>query len=146
MLAATSVIVKDGKVLSVSRKDDHRSKGFPGGKLEPGEMPYDTMVRETLEETGIRVLSAVFVLGEADDSEVRTYAYFVTEFEGEPESKEDGLVEWVEPREMIAATCSWPKYNRKVLEKLGFQTALVVDAEQQPVVTSEVSKRKTSST
>ena len=47
------VVSEDGRVLM----HRHRRLGLwlqPGGHLEPGEMPADAAVRETLEETGIR--------------------------------------------------------------------------------------------
>ena len=49
------VIFKDGKVLGVSRKDDHTDFGLPGGKMEDSDMgnPEFTAIRECKEETGI---------------------------------------------------------------------------------------------
>lgn len=44
----------DGKVLTV-RKAGTRMFMFPGGKHHPGEAPLDTAVRETREETGVRI-------------------------------------------------------------------------------------------
>lgn len=44
----------DGRVLTV-RKAGTAAFMFPGGKHEPGERPLDTAVRETGEETGLRL-------------------------------------------------------------------------------------------
>jgi 8-oxo-dGTP diphosphatase len=55
-LAYSTAIVRDaaGRILLHQRSDFHRW-GLPGGVIEPGESPADCAMRETLEETGVRV-------------------------------------------------------------------------------------------
>jgi 8-oxo-dGTP diphosphatase len=55
---AAAVIFRDGRVLLTRRADGQHLAGlweFPGGKLEPGESPEETLVRECREECGIEV-------------------------------------------------------------------------------------------
>lgn len=47
------VFSPEGKVLAVSRKDDPNDLGLPGGKAEDGETPFEAVVREVEEETGL---------------------------------------------------------------------------------------------
>jgi 8-oxo-dGTP pyrophosphatase MutT (NUDIX family) len=53
-VAACVVLIRDGAVLAVSRRDDPAKYGFPGGKMEPYEAPEVAAARELFEETGIR--------------------------------------------------------------------------------------------
>jgi 8-oxo-dGTP diphosphatase len=52
---AVAIITSDLGVLVGKRQDGSPPWTFPGGKIEPGESPEDAAVRETLEETGLRV-------------------------------------------------------------------------------------------
>lgn len=51
------MILKDGKVLMARRKNAHGAGeyAFPGGHLEFGESFEDCAIRETAEETGIKI-------------------------------------------------------------------------------------------
>ena len=62
------IIVQDGKVLMGLRKGAHGTGtwSFPGGHLEYGETPEICAVRETLEETGMRV-EAIGSIGFTND-------------------------------------------------------------------------------
>jgi 8-oxo-dGTP pyrophosphatase MutT (NUDIX family) len=52
----TAAIVTSSRgVLIGRRRDGNPPWVFPGGKIEPGESPEDAAIRETLEETGLRV-------------------------------------------------------------------------------------------
>jgi 8-oxo-dGTP pyrophosphatase MutT (NUDIX family) len=51
------LIIKNGLILAVSRRHDKSKFGLPGGKLEPNESHWSAAIRETKEETGIKVLS-----------------------------------------------------------------------------------------
>jgi 8-oxo-dGTP diphosphatase len=58
-VAAYGVCWHDGSVLLaryVSPDGAQRHWTMPGGKVEHGEDPYDTVVREVAEETGYRVV------------------------------------------------------------------------------------------
>lgn len=71
-VAAYAVCVRDGRLLMarwVARDGTHRWT-LPGGGMEHGEDPYDTVVREAEEETGYTV-EPVALLGL--DSVRRTY-------------------------------------------------------------------------
>lgn len=54
---AVCVVLLDNMlmVMAVSRKDDHKKFGLPGGKVDPGESDEDAARREMLEETGITI-------------------------------------------------------------------------------------------
>lgn len=54
-LAALAVLVQDGRVLLVKRRNppDAGLWGFPGGHVEPGETAMQAAVRELWEETGV---------------------------------------------------------------------------------------------
>ena|SRR5581483_4049196 len=57
-VCAYGLIIKDGKILIVQRsqKDTHPNLWeLPGGGIEFGEHPKDTVLRETYEETGLKV-------------------------------------------------------------------------------------------
>jgi 8-oxo-dGTP diphosphatase len=53
-----AAIIADGRVLACARADPPEMAGrweFPGGKVEPGEDEVAALVRECLEELGVRV-------------------------------------------------------------------------------------------
>ena len=58
LVAACALIDVDGRVLLAERPAGKSMAGlweFPGGKLEPGERPEQTLIRELHEEIGITV-------------------------------------------------------------------------------------------
>jgi 8-oxo-dGTP diphosphatase len=54
---AVAIVTSGLGVLIGNRRDGNPPWTFPGGKIEAGESPEDAAVRETLEETGLRVLA-----------------------------------------------------------------------------------------
>lgn len=58
IVVAAAVIERDGRILLTKRPPKGHLPGlweFPGGKLEPGEAPTATVVRECREECGIEI-------------------------------------------------------------------------------------------
>ena len=61
LVAACALIDADGRVLLAQRPDGKPMAGlweFPGGKIEAGERPEQTLIRELKEELGITVNEA----------------------------------------------------------------------------------------
>ena len=72
LLVAAGIVIENGRVLVTRRKDQGSVAGaweFPGGKVELGEDPRDTVVRELREEIGIET-----VAGEIFDVTFHAYA------------------------------------------------------------------------
>ncbi len=52
-ISAKGIVLEDGKIWL--RKNERNEWELPGGRIEPGEQPRDTVVREIQEELGIAV-------------------------------------------------------------------------------------------
>jgi len=96
MITAQVVLInKEGLVLGVSRKTNHNDFGLPGGKMDPedNENPINTAIRETLEETGLRIsnLKLVFAIHKSGNM---GYTY-MADYEGEINHNEPHVVKWV---------------------------------------------------
>lgn len=83
---AAAVIIRDGRILMVHERS-HRSGRewwtLPGGGIEPGETPEQAVRREVLEETGLVVEEATYLLDTPYPSGMTT-VFAVIVGEGEP--------------------------------------------------------------
>ncbi len=89
---------RDGRVLLCRRRGE-ASWVLPGGSCEPGEPPWEAVVRETREETGVTVvvegLVGVYVARRENDL---VFAFRCRHEEGAPSpSEERAEVRWVDP-------------------------------------------------
>lgn len=122
--AAVMLIIKDGKILAVSRRHDKTKFGLPGGKLEPGETPSAAAIRECFEETDVLVKKCVFIyrrdeMRERPEGEdFHTYCFYALEWEGEPKNSEEGEVAWLTEDELTNTKGAFADYNRQTLKKL----------------------------
>ena len=85
--AAAVIIIKDGKILCASRRNNEGICG-PGGHVEDGETPEETAVREAIEEFNIVPLN-ILPLGEYKGSSgqyMPSMVYFTDQFSGTPEA------------------------------------------------------------
>ena len=113
--AQVVLINPEGLVLGVSRKDNHNDFGLPGGKMEESDASVVmTAIRETLEETGLRVtnLRLIFAIHKGG---FMGYTY-LADYEGEINHNEPHVVKWVPFNRLIEG--SFGRYNKMVAESL----------------------------
>ncbi len=90
VLVAAGIAVRGGRLLLLRRPEDGACPGlweFPGGKIEPGETPFDALAREWMEEIGVTVAGAepfAFSTGDAEGRPLILLFYKITAFSGEP--------------------------------------------------------------
>ena len=68
LVAACALVDTDGRVLLAERPAGKSMAGlweFPGGKIEAGERPEETLIRELKEELGIDVREPCLEIGRA---------------------------------------------------------------------------------
>ena len=116
--AVMLIINPKGLVLSVSRRYDKTKFGLPGGKVDPGEEPWQAAVRETMEETSIitrdpkLIFERVEPPGTPDGKPFYTYAYYAPDWIGNPKNSEEGIVEWLTVADLIGTSGAFPEYNK----------------------------------
>jgi|10_taG_2_1085330.scaffolds.fasta_scaffold04387_9 8-oxo-dGTP pyrophosphatase MutT (NUDIX family) len=109
--SAMVVVIDDmGRVLLLHRLDSPEVKfsnqwGFPGGGSEPNEEPLQTAIRETYEETGLRVdASSLVLLYEKATNKKNVYFFVTDKYEGRVDIKkvkrEHQNYAWVRPNEL----------------------------------------------
>jgi mutator protein MutT len=122
-LAAVALIFNEDRtmLLGVTRKDNHKLFGLPGGKVDVGESMHEGVIREVKEETGIDVKSAAPIFLR-EDGEFVAAVYLVTDYEGEVSTKESGLVAWITFEDLKQGAFS--EYNTKLETHLKFLNIL----------------------
>jgi 8-oxo-dGTP pyrophosphatase MutT (NUDIX family) len=117
-----SLIVRDGKVCRVTRRNKPQDFALVGGSIDPKDASaWDAMTRETFEEVGIEVVVARMVFERVDETDGGlAWCYLVTKWEGEPHQCEPGIgVSWGEPETLLAPNCTFREYNRLLFTHLG---------------------------
>jgi 8-oxo-dGTP diphosphatase len=103
LVSACALIDPDNRVLIAQRPAGKPMAGlweFPGGKVEPGERPEETLIRELREELGIEVKEAclaplTFASHAYDDFHLLMPLYICRRWEGTVTPQEGQTVKWV---------------------------------------------------
>ena len=103
-----AVIEQNGRFLVTERQDGVHLAGyweFPGGKVEAGERPEETLIRELKEELGIDVTEAclapfAFASHGYDDFHLLMPLYLCRRWGGVVAAREGQQLNWVRPRDM----------------------------------------------
>ena len=105
LVAAVALVDADGRVLIAQRPEGKQLAGlweFPGGKVEPGERPEETLIRELAEELGIVVKEAclaplTFASHAYETFHLLMPLYICRRWDGFVEAREGQALKWVRP-------------------------------------------------
>ena len=105
IVVAAVLVDVDGRVLVTQRPEGKAMAGlweFPGGKLEPGELPETALVRELREELGIDLTESclaplTFASHLYDDFHLLMPFYVARQWKGEPRGLDGQALKWVQP-------------------------------------------------
>ncbi|MBV9043775.1 MAG: 8-oxo-dGTP diphosphatase MutT [Alphaproteobacteria bacterium] len=108
LVAACALIDPDGRVLIAQRPPQKAMAGlweFPGGKIEAGERPEETLIRELREELSIEVKEPclapfTFASHAYPDFQLLMPLYVCRRWEGTVQAREHSALKWVKPREL----------------------------------------------
>jgi 8-oxo-dGTP diphosphatase len=108
LVAACALIDADGRVLIAQRPPGRRMAGlweFPGGKVEAGETPEVTLIRELKEELGIVVNEAclaplTFASHGYADFHLVMPLYVCRRWDGTARAQEGQELAWVRPNRL----------------------------------------------
>ena len=108
LVAAVALIDPDGRVLIARRPEGKPLAGlweFPGGKVEPGERPEDTLIRELAEELDIVVkpeclAPLTFASYAYPDFHLLMPLWVCRRWTGTVRGREGQALKWVRPREL----------------------------------------------
>ncbi len=109
-VVAAALVDGDGRVLVQQRPPGKPMAGlweFPGGKVEPGEVPETALARELTEELGIAVETAclapaTFASEPLGDRHLLLLLYALRKWSGMPQAKHASALKWVRPLDLHA--------------------------------------------
>jgi 8-oxo-dGTP diphosphatase len=107
-VVAAALTTQDGEILLQKRPEGRQMAGlweFPGGKVEPGELPESALMRELEEELGVIVegsdlVPVTFASEPLDDRHLLLLLYRCTRWTGVPASMDKQELRWLKPNAM----------------------------------------------
>jgi 8-oxo-dGTP diphosphatase len=108
VVAACALVDVDGRVLIARRPEGKTMAGlweFPGGKVEAGELPEQTLIRELMEELGLDVTQAclaplTFASHSYADFHLLMPLWICRRWEGIVTAREGQELAWVRPQRL----------------------------------------------
>lgn len=108
LVVACALVDEDNRVLIARRPEGRHMAGlweFPGGKVDPGELPEQALIRELAEELGIDVTQSclaplTFASHGYEDFHLLMPLYVCRQWNGEIEAKEGQELAWVRPNRL----------------------------------------------
>src|SRR5471030_310001 len=108
LVAACALIDADGRVLIAQRPAGKMMAGlweFPGGKVEAGERPEETVIRELQEELAITIKEPclapfTFASHTYPDFQLLMPVYVCRRWEGIATAREHGALKWVKSKDL----------------------------------------------
>lgn len=105
LVAACALIDVDGRVLIAQRPRGKAMAGlweFPGGKVEPGERPEDTVIREFHEELDVTIKEPclaplTFTSHSYEDFHLLMPLFVCRKWDGMVRAREGQALKWVRP-------------------------------------------------
>jgi 8-oxo-dGTP pyrophosphatase MutT (NUDIX family) len=121
-ICAGGLLIRGGEILLAKCSEDRTfSPGVwdvIGGHCEGNETPTDALLRELVEEIGVRALvfEEIAVLGEpqpAEHGEARDHVFIVTAWSGEPRLRnaEHSELRWLDLNQALALPLAHPSYS-----------------------------------
>lgn len=106
LVAACALVDTDGRILLAQRPEGKSLAGlweFPGGKVEVGETPEETLVRELEEELGVTtripcLAPLTFASHRYDSFHLLMPLFICRRYEGIAHGREGQAVKWVRPQ------------------------------------------------
>jgi 8-oxo-dGTP diphosphatase len=103
LVAACALIDADNRVLIATRPEGRHLAGFwefPGGKVEDGETPEDTVIRELFEELSVRVTKPclaplTFASHGYPEFHILLVLFVCRRWDGTPVPRETQEIKWV---------------------------------------------------
>lgn len=108
--AVKCYLLKDNKIVVIKYKKGNRKEGYydiPGGKIEEGEIPKQTAIREMEEETRIVVKNLKdrgIMTVEYPDRKFVFDIFISSDYEGEPQEVKENTSQWIEIRKVTKKT------------------------------------------
>ena len=108
MKVTAGILEENGRVLIARRGPGRHMAGkweFPGGKIEPGETPEQSLARELQEELDVRARVGTFLCRtffEGDGVSLELLVFRVEGFDGLPVLREHQEIRWVLPCELFS--------------------------------------------
>ena len=113
LLVVAGALQRDDGLWLMHRRPEEKHHGglweFPGGKVEPHEIPQESLARELKEELGICVEATqceplFFAQSDADraQSAIVILLYKIDRWTGDPRALEGGAIDWFAPESVRA--------------------------------------------
>ena len=122
---AVAALVRDGQVLLVHRHPAR--EWYPdcwdlvGGHVEAGESPHEAVIRECLEELGVRVHDPMPIPMTFHDLTLDVHAFLVTRWDGEPVNTapdEHDDLRWFSPTQLAGLRLADPASLPSILSAI----------------------------